>query len=316
MVKLAILMDPIENIDIHHDSSLAILLAAQVRGWQLYYFQAHDLFARQGKVFARAQPLSVDCTTDYFQLDEAKEYLLSEFDVVLMRKDPPFNMEYIYLTYLLEQAERAGVLIVNKPKSLRDANEKMFTLWFNEYCAETLVSADIDIIKDFWRQQGEIILKPLDGMGGRSIFYAGKAETNINVIIETLTEGGRIHIMAQQYLAAIKHKGDKRILLINGKPVSHALARIPAKGDIRGNMASGASVKAVALSPREQQLCDAIGPELAARGLLFVGLDVIGDYVTEINVTSPTCIQELERLTDLHIADEIIDCLHAELQRY
>ena len=315
MIKLAILMDPIDKIDPDHDSSLAMLLAAQTKGWRLYYFQADHLYAEQGKLRVRVQPLIVKTGTDYFQLEAAEEYLLSDFDIILMRKDPPFNMEYIYLTYLLEQAERAGVLVVNKPQSLRDANEKMFTLWFTDYCPKTLVSADKDIIKNFWQQQGEIILKPLDGMGGSSVFYAGNTEKNINVIIETLTQQGKIHIMAQQYLPAIKDEGDKRILLINGKPVSHGLVRIPAAGDIRGNMASGARVKAVELTAREQQLCAAIGPELRRRGLIFVGLDVIGGYLTEINVTSPTCIQELNRLANLDIADEFINCLQGLVQR-
>ena len=313
MARLAILMDPIETIDFTHDSSLAMLLAAREKGWDLYYFQAHNLYADNGKVFTEAQQLNLNTNTITYQLSDSKQYLLSEFDVVLMRKDPPFNMEYIYLTYLLEQAEYQGAFVVNKPQSLRDANEKMFTLWFPEHCAKTLVSADASIIKNFWQQQGEIILKPLDGMGGSSVFFAAKDEPNINVIIETLTHHGNVHIMAQQYIPAIKDEGDKRIILINGQPVSHALARIPAASDIRGNMAAGAKVKVVPLTKHEQQLCAKIGLVLQKKGLVFVGLDVIGSYVTEINVTSPTGIQELDRLAGLNIAGDFINYLQESL---
>lgn len=314
VTKLAVLMDPIENIDPQHDSSFSMLVAAAQKGWVLYYLQARDLYAQQQTIKARVRRLRVrQVPHDYYQLGAPSLHSLTDFDIVLMRKDPPFNMEYLYLTYLLEQAEAAGVLVVNKAQSLRDANEKLFILWFKDYCTPTLVSAEAQALKAFWQQHGEVILKPLNGMGGRGIFYLGQNEANINVIIETLTQRGQTHIMAQRYLAAIKTSGDKRILLIDGKPVDYALARIPAAGDIRGNMAAGATVKAVKLTSRDREICAAIAPTLRRRGLLFVGLDVIGDYMSEINVTSATGIQELERLADLHIAADFIRCLEAKL---
>ena len=313
MTKLAVLMDPIETINMHHDSTIAMLLAAQQKGWNLYYFQAHDLYFGRGRLLANTQQLTLSTDGERYQLEAVESNRVSDFNVILMRKDPPFNIEYIYLTYLLEQAEKEGTLIVNKPQSLRDANEKMFTLWFSDYCAETLVSSNIEILKKFWCEQSEIILKPLDGMGGRSIFYANQNERNINVILETLTEFGNVHIMAQKYIPAIKTEGDKRILLINGKPVSHSLVRIPAINDIRGNMASGATVKVLPLTEHEQQLCAKIGPTLRDKGLIFVGLDVIGGYITEINVTSPTGIQELNRLANLDIATNLISDLQERL---
>lgn len=310
MIKLAILMDPIESIDPQHDSSFAMLLAAQAKGWSLYYFQQHHLYCDAGQIKARAQKLTVSSgKTPHFQCDAAQTHLLSEFNVVLMRKDPPFDMNYIYTTYLLEQAEQQGVLIVNKPQSLRDANEKLFTLWFSKWCPKTLISADKKIIKDFWKTEGEIVLKPLDGMGGRSVFYAQKNESNINVMIETLTQHGKSHLMAQQYIPAIKKTGDKRILMVNGEAIPYALARLPAADDFRGNMAAGATTQIMPLDAQEQALCKDIGPHLRDKGLLFVGLDVIGGYLTEINVTSPTGIQELDRQANLSIANDFMDCL-------
>ena len=313
MIKLAVLMDAIETVDVNHDSTMAMLLAAQQQGWELYYFQAHDLYADRGNLLVNVQQLTLTEDGKRYHISPLKVYQASDFDIILMRKDPPFNMEYIYLTYLLEQAEEQGVLVVNKSQSLRDANEKMFTLWFPDYCAATLVSSNIEIIKQFWLEQGEIILKPLDGMGGRSIFYANANEPNINVILETLTQFGKVHIMAQKYIPAIKTEGDKRILLINGEPVSHALVRLPAADDIRGNMASGATVETMPLTTHEQQLCAKIGPILREKGLIFVGLDVIGGYITEINVTSPTGIQELNRLADLDIATDLMNNLQERL---
>lgn len=313
MTKLAVLMDPIETIEMSHDSTIAMLLAAQQKGWELYYFQAHDLYFDRGKLLVNSQQLILSATGERYQLVAVGSHRASDFNVILMRKDPPFNIEYIYLTYLLEQAEQEGTLIVNKPQSLRDANEKMFTLWFSDCCAETLVSSNMEILKEFWYEQGEIILKPLDSMGGRSIFYASQNEPNINVILETLTEFGNVHIMAQKYIPAIKTEGDKRILLINGEPVSHTLVRMPAVNDIRGNMASGATVKVLPLTKHEQQLCAKIGPTLRDKGLIFVGLDVIGGYITEINVTSPTGIQELNQLANLDIASDLINNLQERL---
>ncbi len=310
MIKLAILMDPLENIDPAHDSSFAMLLAAQAKGWSLYYFQQQHLYCEAGQVKARAQKITVfDNKKPHFHCEAAQTYLLHEFDIVLMRKDPPFDMPYIYTTYLLEQAEKQGVLIVNKPQSLRDANEKLFTLWFANWCPKTLISADKQLIKAFWQAEGEIVLKPLDGMAGRSIFYAKKDELNINVMIETVTQYGKAPIMAQRYIPAIKTEGDKRILMLNGQAVPYALARLPAPDDFRGNMAAGATTQVMPLNTQEQKLCQEIGPHLREKGLLFVGLDVIGGYLTEINVTSPTGIQELNKQANLSIAHDFMGVL-------
>ncbi len=303
-------MDPLENIDPQHDSSFAMLLAAQNKGWSLYYFQQQHLYCEDGEIKARAKKITVfNKKNQHFEYESEQIYLLNEFDIVLMRKDPPFDLHYIYTTYLLEQAERQGVLVVNKPQSLRDANEKLFTLWFSKWCPKTLISADKEVIKAFWRQEGDTVLKPLDGMAGRSIFYARNNELNINVMIETLTQYGKAPIMAQRYIPAIKTEGDKRILMLNGQAVPYALARIPAPDDFRGNMAAGATTQIMPLNDREQQLCNDIGPHLRDRGLLFVGLDVIGGYLTEINVTSPTGIQELDRQANLAIAKDFMNIL-------
>ena len=312
-IKLAILMDPIETVDPKHDSSFAMLMAAQEKGWELYYFQQHDLFSESGIVKAQAQKITLTQRDKSVQLCETKIYNLSEFNVVLMRKDPPFNMEYIYSTYLLEQAEQQGAWVINNPRSIRDANEKLFTLWFQDLCPKTLVSADKNLIKNFWHELGTVILKPLDGMGGKSIFLAEKNEKNINVIIETLTDSGKKMTMVQEYLPGIKQHGDKRILMVNGIAVSHALQRMPSADDIRGNMAVGATVRALPLTETEQKLCAKIGPILRDKGLDFVGLDVIDNHVTEINVTSPTCIQELRNLAGLDIAGDFINYIDKKL---
>ena len=313
MIKLAILMDPIEQIDPNHDSSFAMLLAAQQKNWALFYFQQQDLFSQDGKIQAQARQLTVSTTAPYYQLTESKIYSLNEFDVVLMRKDPPFDMNYIYTTYLLEIAEQQGAWIINNPRSIRDANEKLFTLWFPECCPSTLVSSDKNQIKQFWQQHGEVILKPLDGMGGKSIFFADQKEKNIHVIIETLTEQNKTPIMVQRYLPGIKTAGDKRIIMINGKAVDYALQRIPSEDDIRGNMAAGACTQVMLLTEREQQLCRQIGPVLQQKGLEFVGLDVIDGFVTEINVTSPTGLQELEKHTGINYAEEFIEFISEPL---
>ncbi len=312
-IKLAVLMDPIESIDPKHDSSFAMLMAAQTKGGELYYFQQHDLFSDLGVVKAQAQQITLSQQDESVQLSETKIYNLSEFDVVLMRKDPPFNMEYIYSTYLLEQAEQQGTWVINNPRSIHDANEKLFTLWFQELCPKTLVSEDKHLIKKFWRELGTVILKPLDGMSGKSIFLAEKNEKNINVIIETLTDGGKQMTMVQEYLPGIKQHGDKRILMVNGIAASHALQRTPSADDIRGNMAVGATVQALPLTKTEQELCAKIGPVLRDKGLDFVGLDVIDNHVTEINVTSPTCIQELHNLAGLNIAGDFINYIDKQL---
>ncbi len=311
--RIGIVMDPIAAINTKKDSSLAMLLAAQARGWQIFYMQQSDVFLRDGQVLASMAALTVqDDPYDWFQLGDAQIAPLHSLDAILMRKDPPFDMEYIYSTYLLEQAQTKGVLIVNDPQSLRDANEKLFTAWFPECCPPTLVTRQKSLMREFQAQHGDIIIKPLDGMGGASIFRVMQGDPNFSVIVETLTENGTKSVMVQQYLPAIKD-GDKRILLINGEPVPYALARIPADGETRGNLAAGGRAEGRELTERDHWICSQVGPKLREKGLLFVGLDVIGDYLTEINVTSPTCIRELDRLYDLNIADDLMTAIEAQL---
>ncbi|MDH5358485.1 MAG: glutathione synthase [Gammaproteobacteria bacterium] len=310
---IGIVMDPISAINIKKDSSFAMLLAAQAKGWTLFYMEQQDLFLRQGIVSAEMKPLRVVENADkWFELGEGQTTALSDLDVILMRKDPPFDMEYIYSTYLLEQAQAAGVLIVNNPQSLRDANEKLYTAWFPECCPPTLVTRQNHLIREFQSQHGDIILKPLDGMGGASIFRLNQDDPNTSVIIETLTSHGRKSVMAQQFIPEISD-GDKRILMINGEPVPYALARIPAKGETRGNLAAGGRAEGRALTDRDHWICQQVGPTLREKGLLFVGLDVIGNYLTEINVTSPTCIRELDAQFNLNIAGDLIDCIEQQL---
>jgi glutathione synthase len=310
---LGIIMDPIDRINIKKDSSFAMLLAAQARSWSLMYMEQSDLFIQEGVVFARMRPLKVmEDPIKWFELGELRIEPLTEVDAILMRKDPPFNMEYIYSTCLLELAEAAGVLIVNKPQSLRDANEKLFTAWFPQCCPATLVTSRKEQIKDFHTQHGDIILKPLDGMGGASIFKVAATDPNFSVIVETLTQHGQQTIMAQQYLPEIVD-GDKRILMIDGEPIPYALARIPAQGETRGNLAAGGRAEARPLTDRDRWICEQVGPKLREKGLIFVGLDVIGDYLTEINVTSPTCIRELDRAYDLNIAADLMDAIERHL---
>ena len=306
---LGIVMDPISAINIKKDSSFAMLLAAQARGWNLRYMEQQDLFLNDGEVFAEIRNLSVtEDAHNWYQLGEPETLPLKSLDVILMRKDPPFDMEYIYSTYLLEQAQAAGVRIINNPQSLRDANEKLFTAWFPQCCPPTLVTRQKHLIRQFQQQQGNIIVKPLDGMGGASIFRIDQGDPNFSVIVETLTEHGTQSVMAQKYLPEIRD-GDKRILMINGEPVPYALARIPAAGETRGNLAAGGSAEGRPLTERDRWICQQVGPTLRQKGLFFVGLDVIGDYLTEINVTSPTCIRELDKYFNLNIADDLITAI-------
>jgi glutathione synthase len=305
-IQLGIVMDPISAINIKKDSSFAMLLAAQAKGWTSYYMEQSDLFLSQGVTCATVRPLTViENNEQWYELGETKTVALSELNVVLMRKDPPFDMEYIYSTYLLEQAQSAGVLIVNNPQSLRDANEKLFTAWFPECCPDTLVTRQDTLIRDFYQTHGDIILKPLDGMGGASIFRIKEQDPNLSVIIETLTEHGQKSVMAQRYIPDIV-QGDKRILMIDGEPVPFALARIPAEGETRGNIAAGGRAEGRLLTENDRWICQQVGPKLREKGLIFVGLDVIGDYLTEINVTSPTCIRELDRQFGLNIASDLM----------
>ena len=307
MFKLGIIMDPIGSINIKKDSSFAMLLEAQIRAWELHYMEQDDLYLRDGECLARSRTLTVkDNPRQWFAFGEESVQPLHAFDAVLMRKDPPFNMEYIYTTYLLELAEAQGVLIVNKPQSLRDANEKMYAAWFPQCMPPTLVTRKPEQHREFLAEQGDIIIKPLDGMGGASVFRLAASDPNINVVIETLTDYGARMAMSQRFLPEIA-AGDKRILLIDGEPTPYALARIPADGETRGNLAAGGSATGVELSDRDRWICEQVGPRLREKGLMFVGLDVIGDYLTEINVTSPTCIRELDKLYQLNISADLMD---------
>lgn len=308
-MRLGVVMDPIGLINIKKDTTFAMLLEAQSRGWELVYMEQADLYLDEGKVMASCQSLSVERNASkWFELGEKTDQPLADLDVILMRVDPPFDMDYIYSTYLLEQAEADGVLVVNKPQSLRDANEKLFTAWFPDCCAPTLVTSQPSRIRGFLEKHEDIIIKPLDGMGGASIFRLKKADHNLGVVLETMTEHGKTPAMVQRYLPEIK-QGDKRILIINGKPVPYGLARIPAEGETRGNLAAGGSGEGRELTDRDRWLCEQIGPKLVEKGLFFVGLDVIGDYVTEINVTSPTCVQELDNQYGLNVSGLLMNCI-------
>ncbi|MCL2912437.1 glutathione synthase [Shewanella corallii] len=313
MIKLGIVMDPISAINIKKDSSFAMLLAAQARGYQLFYMEMQDLALLDGEAVANMRSLSVQQDADnWYQLGEVENKPLAELDVILMRKDPPFDTEYIYATHMLERAEEQGTLIVNKPQSLRDANEKLFTAWFAQFTPKTLVTRDAKRIREFHAAEKDIILKPLDGMGGSSIFRVKEQDPNLGVIIETLTGHGSQYAMVQKFIPEIT-EGDKRILVVDGEPVPYCLARIPQKGETRGNLAAGGSGVARPLSESDLAIAKAIGPELKKRGLIFVGLDVIGDKLTEINVTSPTCIKEIEAAFDVDITGMLMDAIEQRI---
>lgn len=312
-IKIGIVMDPIEDINFKKDSSLAMLWAAQQKGWELWYMEQQDLFSRDGKAKAMMAPLSVKMDPeDWYYRGEYQERNLSDLNVVLMRKDPPFNNEFIYSTHLLEMAEKEGTLIVNKPQALRDHNEKLFATEFPQCCPPVLVSRREDLLRAFHAEHGDVIFKPLDGMGGSQIFHIREDGTNLGVIIETLTKYGTETIMAQKYIPEIKD-GDKRILIVDGEPVPYALARIPMAGETRGNLAAGGTGEGRPLSERDRWICDQVTPVLKERGLMFVGLDVIGDYLTEINVTSPTCIRELDNQFNLDIGMRLMDAIERKL---
>lgn len=306
-MKLGVVMDPISAINFKKDSTLAMLLEASQRGWEIFYFEQKDLFLKDGVVYGDSHELNVFFDEEkWFEFGEEKRIPLSTLDVILMRKDPPFDREYIYTTYLLEHAERAGVMVLNKPQSLRDANEKLFTAWFPECCPPTLVTRSMKMLREFFQEHQDIICKPLEAMGGASIFHLQPNDPNSTVIFETLTQHETLYMMAQKFIPEIED-GDKRILMINGEPVPFALARMPAKGEWRGNLAAGAKGVARPLTERDRWICQQVGPVLREKGLYFVGLDVIGDYLTEINVTSPTCIRELDEQCDLNISKQFFD---------
>lgn len=311
-MKLAVVMDAPHLLKAYKDTTVGMLRSARQLGWSCVYFTLNDLLCRDGQAYARVSSIQVaddDTKPDWATVKALGEKPLAGFDVILMRKDPPFDMEYIYATYALELAEKMGVLVANKPQSLRDANEKFFTLHFPQCCPPTLVSRDIATLRQFWEQHRDVIYKPLEGMGGNSIFHVDKEGKNLSVILEVLTHSQRTMIMAQQYIPEIVSKGDKRILLINGEPVPYALARIPASGELRGNLAAGARGEVVPITARDRWLCEQIAPTLKAKGLYFVGIDVIGDYLTEINVTSPTCAREIMAETSEDITGHYLRCL-------
>lgn len=313
-LKIGVVMDPIESISYKKDSTLAMLWAAQDRGWSIQYMEQSDLYVRDGKPMALMAPLEVFRDAEHwFERGEYVETPLTELDVVLMRKDPPFDNEYIYSTYILELAEQAGVLVVNRTASLRDCNEKLFATHFPQCCPPLLVSRDATLLKAFYVEQGDVIYKPLDGMGGSSIFRVRAGDPNLSVILETLTDHGKRQIMAQRFIPEIT-AGDKRILVIDGEPVDYCLARIPASGETRGNLAAGGRGEARPLTERDRWIVAQVAPALKARGLLFVGLDVIGDYLTEVNVTSPTCIRELDEQCQLDIGAQLMDVIAKQRQ--
>ena len=314
-IKLGVVMDPIDRIHYKKDSTLAMLWAASARGWQLHYLTPDALYVADGKAYGSAQQLQVFEKPDhYYELGETEECLLGSLDAILMRKDPPFDNEFLYATHILEIAEKQGALVVNRPQSLRDCNEKLFAAQFPQCIPPQVVTRNAKRLRAFHAEHGDVIFKPLDGMGGASIFRIGPNDPNLGVIIETLTRHGQETIMAQRYLPEIRD-GDKRILLIDGEPVDYCLARIPASGETRGNLAAGGTGRAQHLSERDRWIAAQVAPTLREKGLIFVGLDIIGDYLTEINVTSPACIREIDRAYNTGIADRLMDVIEARLQR-
>jgi glutathione synthase len=313
-VRLVVVMDPIGAIKPAKDSTLRILLAAQARGWELFYAELKDLWLRDGIAWGLLAPLKVmDDASSWFSLGRSVSGKLGEFDVILMRKDPPFDTEYIYSTYILERAQLQGALVCNRPQGLRDMNEKVYTAWFPECCAPTLITRDMHAMGEFLSEHGKAVCKPLDGMGGKSIFVLEQGDKNRNVVFETLTDYGTRYAIVQRYLPEIVTSGDCRIILVDGEPVPFALQRIPMPDDNRGNLAAGARAESRALNDRDRWLCAQIGPKMRAAGMLFVGLDVIGDYVTEINVTSPTGIRELNKKHAIDIGAMLVDAIDRAL---
>lgn len=312
-IKLGVVMDPIADIAFKKDTSLALLHAAQERGCELFYMEQSDLSIQNGKAMGRMAPLKVAMNPEHwFDLGDYREQPLTELNIILMRKDPPFDSEFIYSTYILERAEQEGVLVANKPQSLRDCNEKVFATAFPELMSPTIVTRRADLLKAFHKEHGDVIFKPLDGMGGSSIFRLRADDPNVSVIIETLTNHGSQQIMAQRFIPEIT-AGDKRILMIDGEPVPFCLARIPAQGETRGNLAAGGQGVTQPLSDENRAIAEKIGPILKEKGLYFVGLDIIGNHLTEINVTSPTCVREISRDSGIDVAGLLIDCLLGKL---
>jgi len=310
---LGVIMDPIGSIKPYKDTTLALMLSAQKRGWKLQYLEMSDLWIRDGLAWGRVRPVTVfDDRKHWFDLGEPETVKLGSLDAILMRKDPPFDLEFVTATYILELAEQQGALVVNRPRSLRDANEKVFISWFTQCCAPTLISRDAAQLRAFHAEHRDVVLKPLDGMGGMGIFRVPADGLNLGAIIETLTDNGRRTIMAQRYLPQIVD-GDTRVLVIDGEPVPYGLARIPQAGETRGNLAAGGRGEARPLTERQRWIAAQVGPRLKEIGLLFVGLDVIGDFLTEINVTSPTCAREIDAAFGTDIGGMAIDAVEARL---
>ena len=312
---IGVVMDPISAINYKKDTSLALLWAARDRGWRLWYMEQSDLYLDAGQARARMRPLEVrETADDFYTLGTPEDKDLADLDAILMRKDPPFDMEFVYTTHLLENAERRGTLIVNRCASLRDCNEKLYATEFPHCCPTLIVSRDPLQLRAFHQQHGDVVFKPLDGMGGSSIFRVREGDPNLSVILETLTQNGQQTIMGQVYLPDIIN-GDKRILMVNGEPIPYALARVPLAGETRGNLAAGGSGRVQALTDRDRWIAEQVGPDLRSRGLLFVGLDVIGEHLTEINVTSPTCLREIEAEASPNIAAKLMACIESEWLR-
>jgi len=315
-IRLGVVMDPIGSVNTVKDSTYAMVLEAQQRNWVIQYMEMNDLYLKDGTAGARMRKLEIlsGGNGQWYQLSDVTDTDLSQLDVILMRKDPPFDTEYIYSSYILERAEDAGVLVINKPQALRDANEKIFTAWFPQCTPPTLVTREYTDIREFLAEHHDIILKPLEGMGGASVFRVSATDPNLSVIMENLTHHQTRYIMAQRFIAEIAD-GDKRVLVVNGEPVPYSLARIPAPGETRGNLAAGAKGVGRPLSERDLWICRQVGPVLKDKGILFSGLDIIGDYLTEINVTSPTGVRELDHIYDLNISGRLLDVIEVILEQ-
>lgn len=308
-------MDPIASIHPEKDTSLAFMLEAQLRGWEIVYMEMADLFLRDGRAEARMRYVKVfNDVNKWFEFTGEEYGPLGDLDVILMRKDPPFDIEFIIATYILERAEAEGALVVNNPRSLRDANEKIFTAWFPQCCPPSLLTRSVTAVQTFLETHGKIIVKPTDKMGGKSVYVIAKGDPNTRVILDEITGSGQRYIQAQKYIPEIETSGDKRIILIDGIPVDYGIARIPSEGDHRGNLAAGAKAKGFELTERDRWICKQVGPALKEHGLLFTGIDVIGDFLTEINITSPTCIREIDQIYNTHIAAMFFDALQNILQ--
>lgn len=312
--RLGVVMDPIESINPKKDTSLALMLEAQSRGWKIEYLEMKDLFLRDGHAEGHMRRVKVfDDFDRWYQIEEERQSPLSDLDAIIMRKDPPFDIEYIMATYILERAEEEGVLVLNRAQSLRDVNEKVFTAWFPHCCPPSLLTRSKSAVKDFLKFHHKIVVKPTSKMGGQSVFVISEGDPNTNVILEELSQKETCYIQAQAYIPEIVEKGDKRIILIDGEPVEFGITRIPGHGDHRGNLAVGAKAEGFELGERDLWICSQIGPELKKRGLFFVGIDVIGDYLTEINVTSPTGVKEIDKIFHINIAARFFEVLEAKL---